>query len=129
MTMSDVDLLRTAARKVRSLAAGATPGPWTNSPVDDNRYSALVSQTMPEGRRANGGWEWEASYGGCLVGESIMRQDRRWIALADPLFGAAVAEVLDEAADEFAHATPPGAALALARLVMAVPDVAAAANQ
>ena len=86
--------LRAAADKLRELAEDATPGPWR---LGTDRYAALVAnREHPE--RTGGGWEWNDSYGGCLVAESMMRPDREYIAAMNPLVGVALAGLLDEVA-------------------------------
>lgn len=87
--------IRRAAALMRERARAATPGPWRDSTVDDNRYGALVADQPHPDRKKGGGWDWEASYGGCLIGESLMAADRRHIASWDPCVAMAVAYWLD----------------------------------
>lgn len=96
------DVLRRAAAVLRERATAATPPPWRESPVNGNRYSALVAD-LPHPERPNvsaGGWDWDDNYGGCLVGESLMSHDRAYIATVHPGVGLALADFLDWAADD-----------------------------
>lgn len=102
--MTPTETLRAAAVRLREVAGAATPGPWRDSGVQGNRYSALVSDTMPTGRPTRGGWDDTEGYGGYLVGESIVAPDRAYIALMHPLVGLALAEWLDVVARDWALA-------------------------
>ena len=113
--------LRAAADKLRELAEDATPGPWR---LGTDRYADLVAnREHPE--RIGGGWEWNDSYGGCLVAESMMRPDREYAAAVNPLVGLALADLLDSLADDAeqsiddraAYGAPPRDELVLARLI------------
>jgi hypothetical protein len=100
--MSATDELRAAAVKLRRLAKDATPGPWRDSSVDGlNRYAALVSDTKPEGRSPDGGWDDIEGYGGYLIGESLGGKDRAYIATVNPVLALALADLLDAHADDF----------------------------
>jgi hypothetical protein len=91
------DVLRRAAERLREVAGKATPGPWRDSTVDGNRYGALVAdQPHPDRPNpASGGWGWDEGYGGCLIGESLMRADRAYIATVHPGVALALADWLD----------------------------------
>jgi len=91
------DVLSRAAALLRARAKAATPGPWR---LSNSRYGALVAD-QPHPDRLNpaaGGWAWEDAYGGCLVGESLMRQDREYLATLHPGVGLAIADWLDATA-------------------------------
>jgi hypothetical protein len=105
--MSNVDLLREAAAKMRERATAATPSPWRDSSVDGNRYAALVSDTMPAGRNPGGGWDETEHYGGYLIAESVQPQDRQHIASWSPTVAFPVADWLDFEAGFYAAAGPP----------------------
>jgi len=104
---------RAAASKLRELAQRATPGPWRLG-----RWLALVADRKHPDRMVGGGREWDDAYGGCLVAESLMRPDREYCAAMHPLVGLAIADLLDEVAeDEAAHVAHSPSALAIARLI------------
>ena len=113
--MSAAVELRAAASKLRELAQRATPGPWR---LGSDRWAALVADRKHPDRMVGGGWEWDDAYGGCLVAESLMRPDREYFAAMNPLVGLALADLLDEVAeDEAAHVAHSPSALAIARLI------------
>lgn len=114
------DRLRAAAAHVREVAAAATPGPWRDSKVGENRYGALVSDTIPVGRPTRGGWDETDAYGGYLVGESLQNGDRAHVALWDPLVSAVVADWLEEEAGalDLVGDEPRPSALALANRIL-----------
>jgi hypothetical protein len=103
-----VQTLRRAATLMRERAAMATPGPWRNSEVDGNRYAALVADRPHPDRMKNGGWDWDEGYGGCLIGESLMSSDRRYIAAMHPGVALAAAAMLDDAAENAELQAPNG---------------------
>lgn len=77
-----------AAELLERLVPQATPGPWRDSTVDGNRYAALVSDTCIRGcdghaaRYADLAYHHpHEGYGGCLIAESQMPQDRRLMAV------------------------------------------------
>lgn len=99
--MSAEQRLCLAATALRETAAGATPGPWrVGHSKTAQRHSALISDTRHPGRAENGGWDWDEHYGGCLIAESLMPHDRTLIAMLDPLVAAALADWLDNAAED-----------------------------
>ncbi len=98
----DVDLLAEAATKMRDRATAATPSPWRDSPVGDNRYGAVISDTKPGWRESGGGWDETEHYGGYLVGESIRARDRTHITTWHPAVALAVADWLDTGANKYA---------------------------
>ncbi len=126
--MTPAERLHAAALRIREVAAQATPGPWRDSSVDGNRYAALVSDVLPAGRPASGGWEDTEGDGGYLVGESLIAPDRAHIALWNPDVAVIVADVLDVLAEDVlaAHAQM-GAALHLADIVLGHPQRGGAA--
>jgi len=92
MTRSD---LEHAAELLARAVDNATPSPWRDSTVDGNRYAALVADRVHPDRPYGWGWDYDEGYGGCLVAESLMPQDRRLLAvmrnLVDHLPGLLVA--------------------------------------
>lgn len=116
------DELRAAASKLRELAQRATPGPWR---LGSDRWAALVADRKHPDRMVDGGWEWNNTYGGFLVAESLMRPDREYAAAVNPLVGLALADLLDSLADDAeqsiddraAYGAPPRDELVLARLI------------
>jgi hypothetical protein len=104
--MSDAELLREAADLMRERAAAATPSPWRDSPLGDNRYGAIISDTKSDWRKTGGGWDETEHYGGYLIGESISGRDRQHIAAWDPDAAQAVADWLHWEAGFYSHAGP-----------------------
>lgn len=80
MTDNPRERIRHAIELLHRAEQQATPAPWRDSVVDGNRYGALVSDTMHPQRAYGRGWDYDPGYGGCLVGESHMPEDRRLIA-------------------------------------------------
>ena len=119
---AEIKMMREAAAVLRERAQRATSPPWADSP-SGNPYRALVAP-KPHPDRENpetGGWAYEESYGGCLVGESLMKSDRAYIATMHPGVGLALADWLDRIAD----ASNPGddtdpAGLDIAKLILNV---------
>lgn len=124
MTATSLDRMREAAALIRHHAGRATPGPWRLAETAvGGKYAALVADT-PHPHRGDperGGWAWDAGYGGCLVGESLMTGDRLYLVAVQPRVGLAVADVLDHAADA-GLLTEPLVALADRVLGMAPPE-------
>jgi hypothetical protein len=109
--MTDPDTLRRAAETLRDKANAATPGPWREGrdPTGRNTYAALVADS-PHPDRTNpdkGGWGYDEGYGGCLIGESLMAADRRYIATMHPGVALALADWLTWEAD-LSSVRPPG---------------------
>lgn len=85
--------LERAAELVEDLTPTATPGPWRDSQIDDNRYRALVSDVctrqcddLHASYAAGSDRVWipghpHEGYGGCLVAESQTAADRRLMAV------------------------------------------------
>ncbi len=84
--MSGVDLAA-----LRALAQEATPGPWR----DAKTMGAIVSDDP--GAIQYRGEDNLCGYGGALVGESIERPDRAFIASCDPQTVLALAEAVEAA--------------------------------
>lgn len=116
--MSDMAILRRAAKLLRERAGNATPGPWTSSRTDAGaRYSALVAPTKHPDRRG-ACWDYDPAYGGCLVGESLVEADREYIALMHPPVALALADWLDDEAVRGLGRPDNLAAYAVARAVL-----------
>lgn len=68
------DLLRRASATLRERANAATPPPWREgfNPAGYNAYAALVADVPHPDRPtpAAGGWDYDETYGGCLIGEA-----------------------------------------------------------
>ncbi len=88
---SPADELRTAAKKIRSLATAATPGPWAQTGIGD--YGWTVSFAHPD----TGAETADSDQG---------RADADYIAAMGPTVGAALAQLLDDCA-ELHEANPP----------------------
>lgn len=90
--MGAAETLREAAAVLRQRASRATPPPWRDAAP--NKWRALVADE-PHPDRENpevGGWAWDEGYGGCLIGESLMKSDRTYIATMHPGVGLALAD-------------------------------------
>jgi hypothetical protein len=90
MTDRETDLLRRAAARVREVAEAATPGPWTIGTCrhSETGYSHEVLVSVSEGQFADTS---EAMY---------PRMTAEHIALCDPPFALAVADILAGWADD-----------------------------
>lgn len=83
--MSDVEILRAAAARMRELAEGATPGPWASTRChhQESGYEHSVISADPFGQFAD-------------TGESMVpEEDARHIAAWHPTVALAVADFLD----------------------------------
>ncbi|MDX5569525.1 hypothetical protein PYK79_48400 [Streptomyces sp. ID05-04B] len=132
--MTPADEIREAAATLHKLTADATPGPWLR-PLN-TRYKATVTGPLPEGERGSwiGGVDPETGERErCTIAmvptwsngrHSRQRggRDLEYIAAMDPGVGAALAELLDTAAEYVAddsptHPTHVVHALAVARAI------------
>lgn len=118
------EMLRRAASLMRERAGKATPGPWRVSfidgaipVVDSTAGDHLVAELHACGEAAHGGRQ---------------RADAEYIAGTGPLFGLAVADLLEGFAscgcgEDGDHWAEKAAALRLARLVLGEPEPEGAA--
>lgn len=85
-------------RAVEVRSAEATPGPW-HITGESGHYGGLVSTTVPPA-------EWDNGYGGRLIAETVMPENRAFIAGArddDPKMAAALRAVLAVCASNEAY--------------------------
>jgi hypothetical protein len=121
--VTDADLLREAVALIRQRAEAATSSPWRDSTVDGNRYAALVSDTMPTGRKPGSGWDDTEGYGGYLIAESLQPQDRQYIASWHPAVAIAASAWLEASIPASPRDRVSPEALAVARTYLRTGEV------
>ena len=90
-TRTDLNLIREAARTIRTRAEAATHGPWFTT-SESARYGGLVATPTNAYPEHNG-------YAGHLIGESMSAANRDHVAGWHPAVAVAVADWLDSIAD------------------------------
>lgn len=104
--MSAAAELRAAASMLRESADGATPGPWRWKPAIPGKLGPQHDASLT----------WPSGY--FTSGYDIWIRDAVYITMMDPIVGAALADLLDEVAEnEAAHVAHSPSALAIARLI------------